>query len=160
MDDKKKEICNIDDKDCCGDTNEKEIDCNCNENELGECECEHDDSECCCGHEHDEDYDDEYDEDDEFASVLVDLEDEDGNVISCEVIDSFEYNENQYIIVLNPKDDSNYMFKVIGDDDDPDFIIPDDDEFEEVSKYYDSLIEDIGDEEDIDDEDLDEEEED
>ncbi len=138
MDDKKKVDCNIENNDF---TDEKE------------CSCEHDhyDDECDCGHDHSEDCDCDhgFDEDDELAPLLVDLEDEDGNIVSCEVIDSFDYNENQYIIVLNPKDDSNYLFKVIGDDDEPDLIVPEDDEFDEVVKYYDSLVEDI--EDDIDD---------
>jgi|GEM_PF-2203993 len=100
---------------------------------------------CGCGHEHDEDS--------EYAPLFVDLEDEDGNIVSCEVIDSFDYNENQYIIVLNPKDDSNYLFRVIGDEDEPDLEIPEDEEFDEVVKYYDSLVDDLEDdlEDDIDD---------
>lgn len=115
-----------------------------------ECNCGHDHSHshgenCDCGHDHSH----EYDEDSEFAPLLVDLEDEEGNIVSCEVIDSFDYNESQYIIVLNPKDDSNYLFKVVGDEDEPDLVIPEDEEFDEVVKYYDSLVEDL--EDDIDD---------
>ena len=113
-------------------------------NHLEDCDCSHDYSdseECGCGHAHDEDS--------EYAPLFVDLEDEDGNIVSCEVIDSFDYNENQYIIVLNPKDDSNYLFRVVGDEDDPDLEIPEDDEFDEVVKYYDSLVDDL--EDDIDD---------
>ena len=130
MDDKNKLDCSIDDA-----TKDFELsgeqDCDCCNDHSEECDCEHD-----------------HDEDSEFAPLLVDLEDEDGNIVSCEVIDSFDYNENQYIIVLNPKDDSNYLFKVVGDEDEPDLIIPEDDEFDEVVKYYDSLVEDLEDDED------------
>ncbi|MCL2322544.1 MAG: DUF1292 domain-containing protein [Oscillospiraceae bacterium] len=124
-------------KDDCTEENEKDIDCDCGfKHEFSE--------ECNCDQDFEVDDEDEEDEneDDEFEPLLVDLEDEDGNIVSCEVIDSFDYNENQYIIVLNPKDDSNYLFKAIGDSDEPDLIVPEDDEFDEVVKYYDSLVED------------------
>lgn len=70
----------------------------------------------------------------------VDLEDENGNIVTCEVVDGFEHNNTEYAVVLNPKDKSVYLFKVVGED--GELIVPDDNEFEEASKYYETLYED------------------
>ncbi len=96
--------------------------CDCNEHEH-----EHDhDHECCCG-------------DHEEETFVVDLEDEEGNIVSCEVVDAFEYKEGQYVLIQNPEDESFYLFKSVGED--GELVIPDDEEFEEVSAYYESLLE-------------------
>ena len=72
-------------------------------------------------------------------TAVVDLEDEEGNIISCPVTDAFEYNDGQYVLVQNPEDGSCYLFKSIGEE--GELVIPDDEEFEEVTAYYESLME-------------------
>jgi uncharacterized protein YrzB (UPF0473 family) len=102
-------------------------DCQCGEDES--CGCGHEDHEGCgCGeHEHE--------------SLIVDLEDENGNLVSCEVVDGFEYKDNEYVLVQNPNDGSMYLFKVIGEGEEGELVIPEDEEFDEVSSYYESLME-------------------
>lgn len=93
------------------------------------CDCghdhEHDHEGCGCGHDH--------------GPMIVDLEDEEGNVVSCEVVDGFEYKDNEYVLVQNPEDGSVYLFKVVGDGDQGELVVPEDSEFEEVTAYYQSL---------------------
>lgn len=91
---------------------------------------DHDHEECGCGcgcHEHE--------------SLMVELEDENGNVVPCEVIDGFEYKENEYALVQNPEDNSVYLFKVVGEGEDGELVVPDDKEFNEVTAYYETLLE-------------------
>ncbi|KGM97025.1 hypothetical protein Z968_04790 [Clostridium novyi A str. 4552] len=100
---------------------------------LEGCACgghDHDHEECGCGcgcHEHE--------------SLMVELEDENGNVVPCEVIDGFEYKENEYALVQNPEDNSVYLFKVVGEGEDGELVVPDDKEFNEVTAYYETLLE-------------------
>ncbi|KYH34780.1 hypothetical protein CLTEP_12450 [Clostridium tepidiprofundi DSM 19306] len=77
----------------------------------------------------------------EFEALTVDLEDEEGNIIHCEIIDGFEFNDDEYAVVQNPQDETLYLFKVIGDDEVGELVLPDDDEFERAREYYESLIE-------------------
>ena len=93
----------------------------------GNCECgdnhdhNHDHANCGCGeHEHEH--------------FVVDLEDENGNVVSCDVIDAFEYKETEYVLVQNPEDGSVYLFKSEGEE--GELTVPSEEEFEEVTKYY------------------------
>lgn len=107
---------------------EKLHSCGCEEDTCGcsEHEHEHEHGEGCgCGHDHD--------------SMIVDLEDENGNVVSCEAVDGFTYKENDYILVQNPEDGSVYLFKVVGEE--GELVVPEDEEFEEVSKYYEQSLE-------------------
>jgi len=71
----------------------------------------------------------------------VDLEDENGNLVSCEIIDEFEYKDNQYVLVQNPENNSVYLFKIEMGDTGEELVIPEDEEFEEASAYYAELIE-------------------
>lgn len=77
--------------------------------------------------------------DDEPA--VVELEDEKGNMVSCQVIDDFSFKDQDYVLVQNPDDKSVYLFRVEGEGEDGQLVVPEDDEFEEVSKYYESLLE-------------------
>ncbi|WP_163193318.1 DUF1292 domain-containing protein [Clostridium thermarum] len=86
---------------------------------------DHDHEGCCCGHDH--------------GPMIVDLEDEEGNVVSCEVVDGFEYKDNEYVLVQNPDDGSVYLFKVVGEGDEGELVVPEDSEFEEVTAYYQNL---------------------
>ena len=120
---------------CCDEDNEiKNEGCGCVDNEGCGCggnehehEHEHEDCGCGCG---------------EGEAFTVDLEDEEGNVIPCEVVDGFTYKDNEYALVQNPEDDSIYLFKVIGDEETGELVIPEDEEFEEVTKYYEEMIKD------------------
>lgn len=103
---------------------EKLHSCGCEEDTCGCSEHEHGEG-CGCGHDHD--------------SMIVDLEDENGNVVSCEAVDGFTYKENDYILVQNPEDGSVYLFKVVGEE--GELVVPEDEEFEEVSKYYEQSLE-------------------
>jgi uncharacterized protein YrzB (UPF0473 family) len=98
----------------------------CGDDTCG-CEHDHDNDGCGCGHDH------------EHAPMIVDLEDENGNVVSCEAIDGFEYKDNDYILVQNPDDGSIYLFKVVGEE--GELVVPEEEEFEEVSKYYEQTLE-------------------
>ncbi|PRR75401.1 DUF1292 domain-containing protein [Clostridium thermopalmarium] len=97
---------------------------------LHDCGCEDESCGCGCGcHDHD------------HESLIVELEDENGNVVPCEVVDGFEYKDNEYALVQNPEDGSVYLFKVIGEDEDGELVVPEDDEFKEATAYYESLLE-------------------
>jgi uncharacterized protein YrzB (UPF0473 family) len=105
-------------------------DCQCGEGGCHDHDHDHDHEGCGCGcgeHEHE--------------SLIVDLEDENGNLVSCEVVDGFEYKDNEYVLVQNPNDGSMYLFKVIGEGEEGELVIPEDEEFDEVSAYYESLME-------------------
>lgn len=122
------------------------------EKDLNKCNCQADEHEekqgCGCGgHDHDHDHecgcgghDHEHDHgcgcgcEDEYESFVVDLEDENGNIISCDVIDSFEYKEKEYVLVQNPEDASVYLFRSEGEE--GELTVPDEAEFDEVTKYY------------------------
>ena len=106
--------------------NEKKDGCGCND-------------ECGCGHEHNHEHECNCGCEDEIP--VVDLEDENGNVISCEVVDEFTYNESQFILVQNPEDDSVYLFKVVGEGEEAGLVVPEDEEFEAASAYYQELME-------------------
>lgn len=98
------------------------------ENELNKhegCGCGHNHEEhgcgdnCGCGeHEHEH--------------FVVDLEDDNGNVLSCPIVDAFEFEENEYVLAQNPEDDSVYMFRAEGEE----LVIPEEDEFDKVAAYY------------------------
>ena len=83
---------------------------------------------CGCGHDHGHG-------EEEFQHLVVDLEKEDGTIVTCDIVDSFEYKENEYILVEDP-DGEVFLFKAVGDEEEGELIVPDEDEFEEVKKYY------------------------
>lgn len=121
---------------------EKTHECCCeNGNENNGCSCEEDHNHdgCCCeeGHDHDECNCGCH----EGESIIVNLEDEDGRIIPCEVVDGFVYDDIEYILVQSPDGESVYLFKVVGEGEDAELEIPDDEEFDKVSAYYESLLE-------------------
>ena len=122
---------NEDKKTCCGGDEENEGCCGGSNDQLNEgCGCgghEHDESEDCgCGCE--------------GEALTVDLEDENGNVVPCEIVDGFTYKDNEFALVQNPEDDSIYLFKVVGDEETGELVIPEDEEFAEVTAYYEEMI--------------------
>ena len=77
----------------------------------------------------------------EDEALIVDLEDENGNTVPCEMVDKFSYKENEYVLVQNPEDDSVYLFKVVVTGEESELVVPEDAEFEEVSSYYEGRLE-------------------
>lgn len=113
------------------------------ENKKGCC-CGHNEEkehECCGGHNHDHDHEECGCGCGEHETLTVELEDENGNVIQCEIVDGFMYNDNEYALVQNPDDGSIYLFKVVGDDEVGELVVPEDDEYEAAREYYEGLIE-------------------
>lgn len=104
-------------------------------NKCGEgCGCghnhDHDNHECGCGdncgcgeHEHEH--------------FVVDLEDDNGNVISCPIVDAFEFEENEYVLAQNPDDESVYLFRST---EEGELIVPEEDEFDKVTEYYTNVL--------------------
>lgn len=109
-------------------TEVENLGCGCGSNENDGCGCE--------GHEHDG----EAGGCGEGEALTVDLEDENGNVIPCEVVDGFTYKDNEFALVQNPEDDSIYLFKVVGDEETGELVIPEEEEFAEVTAYYQEMI--------------------
>jgi len=103
---------------------------NCGDNCGGNCgghEHEHEHEGCGCGCNEE--------------PMIVDLENENGEIVPCEVVDEFTYNEQPYVLVQNPEDGSMYLFKVVGEGEDGELIVPDDEEFKLASAYYEQLME-------------------
>lgn len=108
-------------------SDEKLHNCGCEEDTCGCAHSEHEHGEGCgCDHDH--------------GPMIVDLEDENGNVVSCEVVDGFTYKENDYVLVQHPEDGSVFLFKVVGEE--GELVVPEEEEFNEVSKYYEESLED------------------
>lgn len=107
--------------------------CGCN-SEESTCGCgghDHDEHECGCGgHEHDHECGCGCG--DEEESFVVDLEDENGNIITCPIIDAFKFEDNEYLLAQNPEEDSVYLFRTEGEE----LVVPEEEEFDRVSNYY------------------------
>lgn len=103
------------------------------ENELNKhegCGCGHNHEEhgcgdnCGCGeHEHEH--------------FVVDLEDDNGNVLSCPIVDAFEFEENEYVLTQNPEDESVYLFRST---EEGELIVPEEAEFDKVTEYYTNVL--------------------
>lgn len=103
------------------------------ENELNKhegCGCGHNHEEhgcgnnCGCGeHEHEH--------------FVVDLEDDNGNVLSCPIVDAFEFEENEYVLAQNPEDESVYLFRST---EEGELIVPEEAEFDKVTEYYTNVL--------------------
>lgn len=95
---------------------------------------------CGCGHDHEHDHEHEGCgcgcEHDHEETLVIDLEDENGNVVSCPIIDSFEYEGNEYLLTQNPEDESVYMFKMVNEE----LVVPEEEEFDKVAKYYNEVL--------------------
>lgn len=106
------------------------------EKDLKKCGCNEEDEKCSCGCSHDEDHECNCGCDHEVENAdqefVIDLEDENGEKVTCKVVDAFKFEENEYMLVQNPKENSTYLFKVS----DEDLIVPDEEEFNKVVYYY------------------------
>ena len=112
----------------CGEEEVKENTCGCGD----DCGCDEEEEHGCgcgCG---------DHDHDHEHETFFVELEDEEGNIISCPVVDAFEYKDKEYVLVQNEEDGSVYLFKSEGEE--GELIIPEDEEFEEVTKFYETEL--------------------
>lgn len=76
-----------------------------------------------------------YDVEDE-DTLFIDLEDENGNMISCPIVDQFEYEEKVYVLAQSPEDDSLYIFRVEGEGENAEVVYLDEEEFDRVATYY------------------------
>lgn len=92
----------------------------------------------CGGHGHDHGHDHHEGCGDEHVEhFVVDLEDEEGNTITCDVIDAFEYKDEEYVLVQHP-DESVYLFKSQGEE--GELVLPSEEEFDEVVKFYEENV--------------------
>ncbi|EPS53149.1 hypothetical protein CFSAN002368_00255 [Clostridium botulinum A1 str. CFSAN002368] len=70
---------------------------------------------CGCGNDHEEHHHDHCGcgcgDEEAGETILVDLQDENGNNVTCEVIDEFDYKDKTYALVQNPENDSVYLFR-------------------------------------------------
>ena len=73
----------------------------------------------------------------EHEHFVVDLEDDNGNVISCPIVDAFEFEENEYVLAQNPEDESVYLFRST---EEGELIVPEEAEFDKVTEYYTNVL--------------------
>lgn len=143
-------------KGCCG-GNESKEDSNCcggnhDHDHSDGCGCgghDNKDSDGCCGGGHDHDHGDgcgcgghDHDHDEHHHSVTLTLEDD--TELNCPIVDAFEINEQQYMALLHPVDETVLLYRFFENDDDTLDLetIESDEEFELVSKTFMSLQED------------------
>lgn len=107
--------------------------CGCHGEEENGCGCghNHDDNGCGCGHDHGHDHEG-CGCGEEEESFVIDLEDDNGNIVSCPIIDAFDFEEKEYVLAQSPEDDSVYMFRADGEE----LVVPDEEEFDRVATYY------------------------
>ena len=96
---------------------------------------------CGCGHDHDHDSHGCGENcgcgEHEHEHFVIDLEDDNGNIISCPIVDAFEYEEAEYVLAQNPEDNSVYLFK---SSENGELTVPEEAEFDKVSKYYEEVL--------------------
>lgn len=104
------------------------------ENELNKCG-----EGCGCGHDHDSHGcgDNCGCGEHEHEHFVVDLEDDNGNVLSCPIVDAFEFEENEYVLAQNPEDESVYLFRST---EEGELIVPEEAEFDKVTEYYTNVL--------------------
>lgn len=75
---------------------------------------------------------------------MITLLDDEGNEVECEVIDMFEFEDKEYIVLLPVDEEDPYILRVDKDDDGNEVfaVIEDDEEFNRVAEAYDELLED------------------
>ena len=106
------------------------------DNELNKCG-----EGCGCGHDHDHDSHGCGENcgcgEHEHEHFVVDLEDDNGNVLSCPIVDAFEFEENEYVLAQNPEDESVYLFRST---EEGELIVPEEAEFDKVTEYYTNVL--------------------
>lgn len=73
---------------------------------------------------------------------MITLLDDDGKEVECEVIDMFQFEEKEYIVLLPVEEEDPYILRIDKDDDGNEVfaVIEDDDEFGKVADAYDELL--------------------
>lgn len=72
----------------------------------------------------------------EQEEMVVDLETENGEIVTCRVVDDFMFEDNQYFLVEAPEGDNVYLFKQTGEE----LIVPEEEEFDRVCHYYETEL--------------------
>ena len=110
--------------------------CGCDEGPRGGCGRNEG---CGCGHNHEEHGcgDNCGCGEHEHEHFVVDLEDDNGNVLSCPIVDAFEFEENEYVLAQNPEDESVYLFRST---EEGELIVPEEAEFDKVTEYYTNVL--------------------
>ena len=67
------------------------------------------------------------------TSLLI----QNGNVLSCPIVDAFEFEENEYVLAQNPEDESVYLFRST---EEGELIVPEEAEFDKVTEYYTNVL--------------------
>lgn len=96
---------------------------NLNEHEHGP-ECNHGED---CNHDHD------------HEEMIIEIELEDGSNLECEILGTFEVEENEYMVLLPKEEEEVILFKYEEDEENEEFEltpIEDEEEFEIASKAY------------------------
>ena len=113
--------------------------CGCHGEEKEGCGCggnhEHGEGGGCGNHGHEHDHECGCGEH-EHEHFVVDLVDDEGNEISCPIIDAFEFEGNEYVLAQNPEDDSVFMFRA----EDEELVVPEEEEFDRVAKHYNETL--------------------
>lgn len=93
---------------------------------------------CGCGHDHDDDHE-------HVEQDCITMELEDGTELVCPVIDIFEVGEFEYIALLNPNDESVFLYKFHDYEDGTVelTLIEDDAEYDLVSEKFNELSQEI-----------------
>lgn len=73
---------------------------------------------------------------------MITLLDDEGNEVECEVIDLFEFDEQEYVVLLPVDEEDPYILRVDKEEDGSEVfaVIEDDEEFEKVAEAYDELL--------------------
>jgi uncharacterized protein YrzB (UPF0473 family) len=73
---------------------------------------------------------------------MITLRDEEGNEIECEVIEWFEFEDKEYIVLLPVDEEELNILRVEKDADGNEVyaVIEDDEEFDKVAEAYDELL--------------------
>lgn len=94
---------------------------------CGESHCEPEHTGCDCGCEHDE-------------SPMVYFEQEDGTEVAMPIIDSFSFEDCEYVVVEDNDEEAWYIFEVVENEGEEVLEPLSEEKFEKVSAYYDELL--------------------
>lgn len=125
------------DEGCCREE-EASVGCNCM-NEDDSHDHEHDHHDHAHGHHHDHDHaghDHDHDHEHEHTQVVT-FENEDGTTSEYPVVDEFEFDGSLYVLVLNA-DDTVTPLRSVGEEGELQFLT--EEEFDEVSKAYNEIL--------------------
>ncbi len=83
----------------------------------------------------------------EEENNIIEIVDESGNVIQCELFTIIEFEDNEYAMLLpldqvDEEDAEFVVMRIMEEDDDIAFINLEDDEFERVSEYIENMDDD------------------